>query len=136
MTATYNEVKDALGTVLETIDGLRAYPRLTGQINCPAAVIAPGPGTFLTYRTSNVSHDLDLVVTVLVQRGTDRTADEQLGGYIADSGPLSIYAAVNTNSTLGGVVDDAWVVSASDWGTFVVGEVSYLGCNFAVQVLL
>lgn len=136
MTATYNQVKDALGIVLQTIDGLRVYPHLTGQINPPAAVIAPGEGVFLTYRTSNVSHDLDLMVTVLIQRGTDRTADEKLGDYIADSGPSSVYAAVGANSTLGGTVDDAWVVSASNWSTFVVGDVSYLGVTFAVQVLL
>lgn len=136
MTATYDEVKVALGEVLETIPGLRVYPRLSGQINPPAAVIAPGTGVFLTYRTSNVSHDLDLAVTVFVQRGNDRTADEELSAYIADSGDQSIYAIVNANSTLGGKVDDAWVTQAQDWGVFTYADVSYLGCVFPVQVLL
>lgn len=136
MTATYDEVKLALGTVLATIPDLRVYPRLSGQINPPAAVIAPGTGPFLTYRTSNTSHDLDLAVTVFVGRGNDRTADEQLSAYIADSGSQSIYAAVDADSTLGGTVDDAWVTQAQDWGVFVFGDVSYLGCVFGVQVLL
>jgi hypothetical protein len=136
MTATYDQVKQALGTVLLTIPGLRVYPRLTPLINPPAAVVTPATGPFLTYRTSNISHDLDLAVTVFVQRGNDRSSDEELSAYIADSGPKSIYGVVDANSTLGGVVDGAWVTQAQDWGAYTVGDASYLGCVFLMQVLL
>lgn len=136
MTATYTQVKTALGTTLNTIPGLTVYKFIPGQIMVPAAVIAPGTGSFLTYRTSNVSHDLDLTVTVFVQRGQDRSADELLSEFISDSGDMSVYAAVDADSTLGGVVDDARVVQAQDWGVFTYGELSYLGVVFLVEVLL
>lgn len=138
--------KAALATVLERLTGVvgpaettvtvTVYPRLPGQINVPAAVITPGTGSFITYRTSNVSHDLTLDVTLFVQRGQDRSATDLLDYFLADIGDLSVYAAVDADSTLGGVVDDARVVDARDWGVFTFGEISYLGVVFSVEVLL
>jgi hypothetical protein len=146
MTATYTQVKEALGVVLAAIpaqtlsDGstktLTVYPELPGQIVPPAAVIAPGDGTLLTYRTSNFSHDLSLTVTVFVQRGQNRSTDEQLSGFISIAGDQSVYAAVDANSTLGGVVDDARVTQARNWGVWTFGEITYLGVIFDVEVLL
>lgn len=146
MTATYTEVKQALGAVLAAMpaqvlpDGstktVTVYPEMPGQIIAPAAVIAPGDGTLLTYRTSNFSHDLNLTVTLFVQRGQNRSTDEQLSGFISVTGDQSVYAAVDADSTLGGVVDDARVTLARNWGVFTWGEVSYLGVVFDVAVLL
>lgn len=137
MTATYTQVKEALGDTLKTvIPGLRTYPHLSGQINPPAAIIQPGPGQFLTYRTSNVTHDLELQVLLVVEFGSDRSADKGLSDYIADSGDLSVYAAINGNNTLGGVVDDAWVVAAQDWQVYTIAGIPYLGVVFPVRVLL
>lgn len=136
MTATYTEVKEALGAVLDTIDGLRVYPHLQPQINPPAAVIAPGEGEFLTYRTSNVSHDLDLMITILVQLGTDRSADQKLSDYIADSGDKSIYALIEANQTLNGTVDSTIITKATNWGVRTFAGVEYLAVDFAAEVLL
>ena len=146
MTATYTEVKTALGTVLAAMppqvltDGstktITVYPEMPGQIIAPAAVIAPGDGTLLNYRSSNFSHDLSLTVTLFVQRGQNRSTDEQLSGFISVSGDQSIYAAVDADSTLGGVVDDARVTLARNWGVYTWGEISYLGVVFDVEVLL
>lgn len=138
--------KAALATVLGRLTGVvgpantpvtvTVYPRLPGQINVPAAVIAPGGGSFLTYRSSNFSHDLTLDVTLFVQRGQDRSATDLLDLFLADTGDLSVYAAVDADSTLGGEVDDARVVQAKDWGVWTFGEISYLGVIFTVEVLL
>ncbi len=134
----YDDVKVALGnTLTAAVDGLRVYPRLLGQINPPAAVITPNTGPFLTYGTTfDGGDDLDLAITLLVARGDDRTADEKLGAYIARSGSRSILAAVAGDRTLGGLVNEAWVTGAQDWGVITVADVAYLGCVFPVKVLL
>lgn len=142
----FASAKAALAVVLGRLSGtvgpagtpvsVTVYPRLPGLINVPAAVIAPGPGTFLTYRTSAVSHDLTLDVTMFVQRGQDRSTTDMLDLFVADTGGLSIFAALDADPTLGGEVDGAWVVDAKDWGVWTFGEVSYLGVVFTVQVLL
>lgn len=143
--STFAEAKDALATVLGRLVGtnpdgtpasVTVYPRLPGQIVVPAAVIAPGTGSFLSYRTSNTSHDLNLDVTLFVQRGQDRSTTDKLDAFIADTGNLSVYAAVDADPTLGGVVDSAAVKEAKDWGVWTFGEISYLGVIFSVEVFL
>jgi hypothetical protein len=136
MTATLTQVRQALKTRLDTITGLSVYAFPPGTVTVPAAVITPQPGEFLTYRTSNVSHDLDLVVTVFVQHGDDQSATEELDAYLADSGSQSIYLAVESGQTLGGVVDCCAVTGARNHGTFTFGEVQYYGVELAVEVLL
>lgn len=138
MTATLTQVRQGLATALATIEGLNVYAFPPGQVNVPAAVITPGNGAFLTYRTSRNTHDLELTVTLFVQRGQDRSATEAVDAYLADSGARSIYAAVEANQTLGGVVDSCTVVSAENHGNFTYGDdaVKYMGVEFALEVLL
>jgi hypothetical protein len=135
------QVRQALATALSgiTVDGktLTAIPRLAGQLDPPAAVIAPADGDFLTYRTSSSTHDLVLAVTVFLQWGEDQSATESLDAMIATSGASSVFAAVDANQTLGGVVDAAEVISARDYGIREFpNEVRYLSCEFLVEVLL
>lgn len=136
MTATLTQVRQALKTTLETIPGLRVYAFPKGSVSPPAAVIMPAEGEFLTYRTSNVSHDLDLVVTVFVQWGDDENSTETLDAYLADSGTYSVYAAVEADQRLGGVVDGCNVVAARDHGKVTYAGADYFACGFAVEVLL
>lgn len=136
--ATLTEVRNALKTVLETIDGLTVYAQPPGHVVPPAAVITPGDGQFLVYITSNTSHDLELDVTLFVQRVQERSATEELDAYLADSGDYSIYATIAANRTLGGVVDSAIVTAASGYGVATYGdtEMKYLSVTFSIEVLL
>ncbi len=136
MTATYREVKEALGVVIGRIPGVTVYPHMVGDINTPAAVIAPGTGVLLTYGTSVVSFDMTLNVTLFVQLGEDRSADEQLSQYINPTGPMSVAQIVDNDPTLGGVVDSSVVTVAQDWGVYTYAGVARLGVVFPVEVLL
>lgn len=136
MTATIGQVRTALKTTLDAISGLSAYAKLPPTINTPAAVIAPGAGQFLTYKTSQTSHDLELLVAVMVQIGDWESAVDELDAYLADSGSHSIYATVLADHKLGGLVDSAEVMHAQNYGQITYNSVDYLGCEFAVAVLL
>lgn len=142
MTATITQVRDALASTLEVVDGLKVYAFPPGQIAVSptgaAAVITPGPGAFLTYITSNVSHDLELTITIFVQRGQDRASTERLDGYLADDGDFSIYRTIANNHKLGNVVDSCIITGASNHGiaTYGAQEMQYLSVDFAAEVLL
>lgn len=137
MTATLTEVRQALATTLGTISGLRVYAFPKGEISPPAAVIMPADGAFLTYRvTMDTTHDLELTVTVFTQWGGDVQSTEALDAYIADTGTKSIYAAVEADQTLGGVVDSCVVVNAQDHGKVTYAGADYFAVGFAVEILL
>jgi hypothetical protein len=137
MTATITQVRTALKTRLQSIPDLEVYKKPPGSINPPAAVITPTPGSFLTYRTSAVSHDLELLVAVFVQWGEDDSATEALDAYLADSGTYSIYAAIQADPRLGNVVDSTIVIDAQNYGKHEYPEGNpYLGVEFNIGVLL
>jgi hypothetical protein len=136
MTATIKQVRDALQARLESISGLTVYAHPPGNVNVPAAVIAPNTGQFYTYKTSQTSHDLELVVAVLVQMGELQSATEELDRYLDDAGSYSVYAAVAADPRLGNTVDDAEVIAAQNYGVITYNSVDYQGCEFVVAVLL
>ena len=128
-------IRDGVKTRLETIAGLRVHDTVPGQVSPPAAVVAPAPGTFLTYNvTTDGAEDVTLVVTLLVSDAVDRAAQDALDAYLADSGASSVKAAVDGGITLGGAAHFATVTSARNYGLIDYGGVQYLGCEFVVTV--
>lgn len=140
MTATITQVREAAAAVLGDLVGLDgktvtgyAYPPNTVEV--PAGVVDVGPGDFLTYRSSETSRDLDLVVVVLVQRGDEESAQRQLDAFLSDSGAQSVYAAFDADPTLGGLIDAIAVINASNYGTITYNGVDYQGFTLGVEVL-
>lgn len=74
-------------------------------------------------------------VIVLVSKAVDRVAIDKLDAF-CDPSPnstTSIRAAVN--GRLGGVVSDARVATGSELKEYPIGEASYVGVEFVVQVM-
>jgi len=136
MTATISQARAALAAAL-VMDGVQVNAFPPGTINVPALVITPGQGQFLNYRASfDGQADLDLLVTVFVQRGQERSSNEQLDEFTAQSGTRSVFAAVENDPTLGGVVSSAAVLSAGSYGSFTFAGAEYLGITFTVEIYL
>lgn len=137
MTATLTEVCQALADTLATIDGLNTYAFWAGTIVEPAAVVVPASGPFIDYRVDlSGSVDMQLVIGLFVNGAPPQTGAERLNAFLADAGASSVYAAVRADPTLGGVVSDAAVQLAQDYGTRDYAGTPYLGCDLAVQVML
>jgi hypothetical protein len=130
--ATIAQIRDGLATRLETIDGLRAHRTRPGQINPPCAVVSRRQTRF--DQTFDGADDFTFAVTVFVQFGNDRTAQEALDAYLNPSGASSVVAAIHGDPTLGGVVDYARVVSAEQDGLETYAEVEYLAVDFVIEV--
>jgi hypothetical protein len=110
---TLAQVRDGLFTRLDTIVGLRVYKGASGNVEYPAAVIYPP--TTVDYRDDLGfgSYPATFVVMLSVPATVDRKQLD-LYPFLDRTGASSIFAAVETDRSLGGLNVDARVVSAAD----------------------
>ncbi len=139
MTATLAQIRAGIQTALRTIatfDPGQVHATRVATITPPATIVEPAPGEFYEYDTSSDSHDVHLVILVLVSRADDASAWTELDPYVHPTGAQSISAAIEADPTLGGIVDDCDVRAAMDYGDYDIGGISYFGCQFALDVML
>lgn len=128
-------VRDALKTQVQTISALSGYDTMPTEVILPAAIVYPSQGSFLTYnQTMDGAVDLEFIIVLLVSNAIDDIAQDELDGYLAPTGALSVKTAVEANPTLGGLVDYLTVGEARNYGIHEFGSVSYFGCEFVVSI--
>jgi len=132
----FSAIRQALADTLSAaIPGLRATANRPLQINPPMAVIMPAQGAFATYSTTMDGQADYLLRAILVVAPGDSTGGEDLlDPYIATTGGQSVWAAVQANQTLGGVVSFAEVTQASGYGLMNMTGVDYLAVTFTVSI--
>lgn len=125
-------VREALGTNLQTITGLRIYDQLPDVIVPPCAVVGQLDFTF----DIDNARGLDQASTdifVIVQRFSERTGQAKLDALLAGTGPGSIKTALESDRSLGGLVDTLRVISA-DSGTYSSGETQFLSYRYNLTI--
>jgi len=132
VTATITEVKTGLANRLATIPGLRTYAYQPDQLNAPMAYSNLNSITY--HRTFGGMTEMEYTVTVIVARATERTAEASVDGFTAYSGTTSVRAAIEADRTLGGVVDDLIVESATGIQSVSANDTEYLSVDFVVRV--
>lgn len=132
-------LRDAIADRLETITGLRCHSVWPDTLNPPAAMVVPlHQPNRLTF-AGNYRHHI-FEVTVAVQIGTLRTAQDALDAYWSDTGSSSIEAAIRGDETLGGLALGIPSIEGTDYGVdVVIGEppsaVTYLGAKWRVEIM-
>jgi len=125
---TVSQIKTGLAANLATVSGLRAYAYQPDNVNTPFAWPlldsiqyngAMGGGL--------ITHKFTISVVV-------RTAQTLLDGYLSYAGAISIRQAIESDRTLGGVVQDLIVESASNISTLEANDAIYLAIDFTVTV--
>ena len=127
-----SQVRSGLKANLEAIPGMRTYELIPSVPVAPAAIVGQLDFTF----DLNNARGLDqanLDVVVLVQRLSERTAQNDLDKYLAGSGAYSIKAAIESDLTLGGACNTLRVTSA-EAGTYASGEIEYLSYRYRLTV--
>ena len=127
-----SQIRDGIKKNLSTIDGLRTYDIVPDVIVPPCVVVGQLDFTF----DLNNARGLDqanLDVFVIVQRFSERAAQDKLDKYLAGSGDNSIKAAIESDRTLGGACDTLRVTSAES-GTYQMGDVDYLSYRYRLTV--
>jgi hypothetical protein len=133
MPATPSQIKDALKVALETIPGLRAYDYQPDQVNPPFAFATLEEITYHgAMGAGNVVNQF--TVTVVVQRSSERAAQDKLDGFVAYDGAQSVRRAIEADRTLGGIVQDLICTSARNIQNFDANETTYLSVDFQVTV--
>jgi len=125
-------IRDALGTNLQTIAGLRIYDTIPDVIVPPCAVVGQLDFTF----DADNARGLDQASTdifVIVQRFSERTGQAKLDSLLAGTGPKSIKTALESDRTLGGLVDTLRVLSA-DSGTYSSGDQTFLSYRYNLVI--
>lgn len=131
--ATLTQIRTGLAANLATIPGLRTTATVPDDISPPIAV------TF----TSTITYDetfgrgldrYEFSVLVIVGRVDARTSQNTLDAYCAPSGASSIKTAIESNRTLGGIIQDLRVTEMRNYGASNIQSVDYLTAEFVVTV--
>lgn len=118
MTATMREIREGLADSLRTIDGLQVSPYVLSNPTLPAAVITRGPIDY-DQAFQGGTHMLTLLVRVYVADLLDIAAATNLDAYLDVEGDASVFAAIEADTTLGGLIQDLHVTDAKGEQVYV-----------------
>ena len=125
-------VRDALKANLQTITNMRVYDTIPDVVVPPCAIVGQLDFTFDIDNARGLDQ-ASVDIFVLVQRFSERTGQDKLDLFLAGSGSGSIKTALESDRTLGGLVDTLRVISA-DSGTYTSGEASFLSYRYNVTI--
>ena len=129
--ASVSELRDGLKTNLATITGLRTADTVPDNPNPPIAIVLPQSVSYddAFHRGMNT---YTFAIMVLVNRVSERTAQNSLDAYISGTGSYSIKLAVESDKTLGGYAYDVRLTDLRNYGSVTIGEIEYLSAEFVV----
>jgi hypothetical protein len=131
--ASITDLRAGLATRLGTISGLRTTTETPDTISPPVAIV----------NVANVNYDrtfqrgldeYNFVITVIVGRVGERSAQRLLDSYVSTTGSSSVKLAIELDRTLGGKCDSLRVTDMRNYGSLVIGEITYLAAEFNVVV--
>jgi hypothetical protein len=129
--ASITDLRTAIATNLATISGLRTSPTLPDNPNPPIALVTPISVSFDdVFRRGMQTYTF--VVSVIVGRVDERTAQNKLDAFVSSTGSQSIKLAVESDKTLGGNAFDSRVTEMRNYGELTIGDVIYLSAEFTV----
>lgn len=131
---TVTEARQGLADRLATIPGLSAYANVPDQITTPAAVVWPDRVDYLQVQGGSTDMQVVFRVDVVVSRVAEQDQQRRLDDLISPTGVDSIPAAVEADSSLGGVADWATVARVIEYGQVEFGGVAYIGARMEVEV--
>lgn len=136
MASTTAEVMTAIETAIDAIPGLHVARIIRDNIVPPIAMV--GVPTIPAYHATMQRGKLRVepTITVLTSAAYDRTGQVELAEFSNPTGASSVVVAVETDKTLGGVVDDCYVVDFRPLGLQEVGAVGYYGGVFNLRCIM
>jgi hypothetical protein len=127
-----SKVRDALGENLSSITGIRIYDRIPDVVVPPCAVVGQLDFTFDIDNARGLDQ-ASVDIFVLVQRISERAGQDKLDELLAGTGNKSIKTAIESDRTLGGLVNTLRVISAES-GTYLTGDQEFLSYRYNVTV--
>ena len=125
-------VRDALKANLQTITSMRVYDQIPDVIVPPCAVVGQLDFTFDIDNQRGLDQ-ASVDVYVIVQRISERSGQEKLDLLLAGSGNGSIKTALESDRSLGGLVNTLRVISAES-GTYQTGDQTFLSYRYNLTI--
>jgi hypothetical protein len=131
--ASITDLRAGLATALAAVPGLRTTTETPDTISPPISII----------NVANVNYDragsrgldeYNFVLTVIVGRVGERSAQRLLDSYVTPAGSSSVKLAIELDRTLGGKCDSLRVTDMRNYGSLVIGEITYLAAEFNVVI--
>jgi hypothetical protein len=137
--ATITAIMDAIEAALTPVEKLRVSAEIPDQINPypgggHAIVGVPSVPDYHRTMANRARYIITPTVTVLTSAALDRRGQRALAAFADPSGPSSIAAALETDQTLGGVVENCIVMDFRPLGLEEVGEIGYYGGVFTLRI--
>ena len=127
-----SKVRDALGENLSSITGIRIYDKIPDVVVPPCAIVGQLDFTFDIDNARGLDQ-ASVDIFVLVQRISERAGQDKLDELLAGTGAKSIKTAIESDRTLGGLVNTLRVISAES-GTYLTGDQEFLSYRYNVTV--
>lgn len=127
------DIRAALAAAM-VMDGLSTEAYVRDNADVPVAMIS-GPDIEYDKTFGRGHDDYTFGVIVLVQRTADEEGQAQLDAYIDPYGTSSLKAAIEADSTLGGVVEDLRVERTQEYGAHEYNGGVYLAAELHVHVM-
>ena len=125
-------VRDAIKANLQTITNMRVYDQIPDVIVPPCAVVGQLDFTFDVDNQRGLDQ-ASVDVYVIVQRISERAGQDKLDLYLAGSGNGSVKTALESDRTLGGLVDTLRVITAES-GTYQTGDQTFLSYRYNLTI--
>ena len=125
-------VRDALKNNLLTITNMRVYDTIPDIVTPPCAVVGQLDFTFDIDNQRGLDQ-ASVDIFVIVQRISERTGQDKLDLLLAGSGNGSIKTAIESDRSLGGLVNTLRVISAES-GTYTSGDNQFLSYRYNLTV--
>lgn len=130
---TISQLRSGIARNLGAITGLRNSATIPDDPKPPIAVVQPNGIQFDTAFGRGLD-TYEFIVTVIVGRVDDRTAQNTLDGYCNPSGALSVKTAIERDKTLAGQAQSLRVTEMRNYTSIQVSENTYLAAEFIVTV--
>lgn len=131
---TLAQIRSGLATRLETIPNVQASAYRLARPSTPSVQVV-GPEEVIYHEAMQNGHDSwAMLVMALMGTVTDRGAQIELDKMIAATGTSSVKAAIEADSTLGGVVHDLIVESCSGYQIYTIEGMELLGAEWRVRI--
>jgi hypothetical protein len=133
MTAKVNEIAAGLRVNLATVNGLRVFDHVPDVFAPPCAFVMFDSVDYNNaFRTGNPRYTF--TVTLVVGRTSDRAAQLAINDYLDTTGAKSIFAAIESDSDLGGKAQDLVVLRAENMRIIQSGDLTHMAVDFVVLV--
>jgi hypothetical protein len=124
--STLDDIRTTLASAV-SVGGVQGYARVPGQINTPAAVVAPDSIAYSTDFDGGATYTVP--VQFLVSLGDWASAQAQLDGIIAHDG--SAVEAIHEVTDF-----EVRVTGMQDYGLTTYAGTDYLGASLLVEVIV